>query len=225
MSLPDDILEEIRSITSGLIKLGLSDDQKFPSDKVKQGNIREVGFGDTINLSVALKNIPYSEIYDELSNGKMYNIRLIDGGLIQFSYMFEGDALCKHRLAYFSSPHLESYQVEPEIYEEDEIYADFVMRNIVSFPIRFDYDSSDEKHVLISHPKSHLTLGQYLNCRIPVCSPLMPSTFILFILRNFYNTAYSFFNSKLCIRESYMPPVIGAEEEQIPHLRLVIREA
>jgi hypothetical protein len=41
------------------------------------------------------------------------------------------------------------------------------------------------------HPASHLTLGQYENCRIPVSGPLGPNSFGMFILRNFYCRAYT----------------------------------
>lgn len=44
---------------------------------------------------------------------------------------------------------------------------------------------------------SHLTIGQYKNCRIPVVRPLTPSQFITFILRNFYHTAYNKYCQKL----------------------------
>ncbi len=221
MALPDDILKEIREVTSELIKVGLSDEQNFPSDK-SDGNIRAVSICGHHDLSITLKNIPYKAIYEELIKSKLFNIKLIDGGLVQFMYTFFNNELIKHRLAYFSSPFLESYQNDPEIYEDDDLYADFIQRNIVSFPIRFDYDIDNEKHIVISHPKSHLTLGQYLNCRIPVCSPVTPSTFILFILRNFYNTAFKSFDSTVAITDTFLPTDIDPSEARIPHLRLTL---
>lgn len=42
----------------------------------------------------------------------------------------------------------------------------------------------------IEHPYSHATFGEYEFCRIPVNSPLTPSIFMNFILRNFYNYAF-----------------------------------
>ena len=51
----------------------------------------------------------------------------------------------------------------------DEIYADVVGREVVPFPLRFDYDARVKKQE-VYHPACHLTLGQYTNCRIPVSS-------------------------------------------------------
>jgi hypothetical protein len=69
------------------------------------------------------------------------------------------------------------------------MYADAVMRQVVTVPVRFDFDDRDGVPKNIEHPRSHLTLGQYSNCRIPVSAPVTPGVFIGFILRSFYNTA------------------------------------
>ena len=144
---------------------------------------------------------------------------MLDGGLIQMFYTFKAGILASHRLAYFPSPSLEAYQNEPELYEEDEIYADILAKNVVAFPIRFDFDNNDKLFKPVSHPKSHLTLGQYKNCRIPVSAPLSPIVFMKFILRNLYSTATTT-AGELDIQETIFPANIHAHEEQIPHLRL-----
>lgn len=100
-----------------------------------------------------------------------YNMRMLDGALIHMMYRFRNNQLEAHRLAFFPSPFLGEFQNNPEIYLEDEIYAEVIMRNIVPFPLRFDFDCREEVVVEMYHPKSHLTLGQYQNCRIPVSSP------------------------------------------------------
>ena len=111
---------------------------------------------------------------------------LIDDAVLQMSYEFKGNTLRKHRLSFFPSPSLEFFQNQPEIYEEDQMYGNIVQPNTVPFPIRFDFDV--EAHSVVQHPKSHLTLGQYKNCRIPVCYAITPISFIKFILQNFYNS-------------------------------------
>ena len=153
-----------------------------------------------------MKNIPYSEIYDRLIKAKAYNLKLRDGGLIQMMYTFENGTLVSHRLAFFSPPRLDEVQNAPEIYPDDadedddapndaneKEDADAVARNTVAFPIRFDYDARDDARQEPAHPKSHLTLGQYRNCRIPATAPLTPEHFMDFILRNFYHTAFTQF--------------------------------
>ncbi len=123
-------------------------------------------------------------------------------------YVFVGGVLERHRLAFFPAPHLEEFQNNPDIYLEDEIFADIVAKSIVPFPVRFDYDTRDGIHCELTHPKSHLSLGQYENCRIPVTAPMTPFGFIDFVLRNFYHTAFDRYAEKL-------PPRGGSFEESI----------
>ncbi|BBW91049.1 hypothetical protein PS1M3_11360 [Pseudoalteromonas sp. PS1M3] len=179
-----DVLKDIGIITSKLIEIGLSVDQNFPrqSDNSGQQLISYDNYSDT---SVALKNIEYKEIYGELDKERQFNIKLLDGALLQFFYCFEGNTLIKHRLCYFPSPDFESFQNEPELYlDESKIYADILLKSVLPIPIRFDYAPNDS--VIVEHPSSHLTLGQYKNCRIPVESAICPSSFTNFILRAFY---------------------------------------
>ena len=121
MMMKQKIIKQIENITSSLIKVGLSVEQNFPSSQ--NGSIYINGKQD---LSIALKNISYKEIYTVLEKDKNYNIKMIDGALIQFMYLFEEDKLIKYRLAFFPSPSLEEFQNNSEIYEIDEIYADVI---------------------------------------------------------------------------------------------------
>lgn len=177
---------QIRALTIKMVELGLCDDQQFPTfDDL--GAIKKISIPGTPNFSIAMRNISYREIYDELSKSRSYNFRMIDGALIQIQYTFEKDSIDSHRLSFFPAPDLEAFQNEPEIYIEDEIYADFLQKNTVTFPIRFDFNICDKLHIDINHPKSHLTLGQYKNCRIPVNCPVAPATFIK-LVRVFFAT-------------------------------------
>jgi len=205
------IYNQITKITSTLINCNLSVSQNFPSNQ--QGNISYSGIED---ISIAMKNIAYEDIYKKLEETKNYNIKMLDGALIQMLYSFESEKLVSHRLAFFPSPHLESYQNEPDIYEEDEIYADILAKNIVTFPIRFDYDPKNFKEM--DHPKVHVTLGQYKNCRIPVSEPLTPELFITFILRNFYNTAYCKHSQEITVGRERFDRTISDAEKAIFHL-------
>ena len=186
----NEVLSEIQLITSKLIKLSLSEHQNFPSEK--EGYVYISGNYDN---SVALRNLPYTDIYEVMESEKNYNIKMQDGALIQFMYTFNEGNLVKSRLTFFPSPFLEEYQNNAELYQLDEIYADIIHKNIVSTPIRFDFDP--DNHEDIHHPVSHLTIGQYKNCRIPVSKPLSPVEFIKFILMNFYNTVSVKFSKEL----------------------------
>lgn len=218
MITPEIVRNQMQRIVEELIFVSLSVDQTFPSKRT-EGSETKIDFGKA-DISFALRNKPYREIYDELLKTKSYNFKLIDGAIVQLMYKFEGNQLKNHRLAFFPSPYLEKYQNNPELYENDEIYADVIRKDVVPFPIRFDFDSRAEVVVDVEHPQSHLTLGQYLNCRIPVSAPLTPSLFILFILRNFYNTAFAKFSEKITSFNDFFEQTITVKERNLIHIQI-----
>ncbi|MCL1472699.1 DUF2290 domain-containing protein [Argonema antarcticum] len=212
------IYNEIATVTTKLISIGLSVTQNFPSSTNIGKNSCQIAYSDMQDLSIVLKNVDYKEMYNELDKNRNYNIKMIDGALIQFMYTYEKNNLSSHRLAFFPSPFLEDFQNAPELYENDEIYADIIAKNILPVPIRFDYDP--DNHQELHHPKCHLTLGQFKNCRIPVCSPIAPSTFIYFILRSFYNTAFRKFTDELTFSSNLFQETITVAEKKLLHIAI-----
>lgn len=217
----DNIRKQVAILTSDLVKLSLCNHQNFPSVTTSAGGFKDVSFSSTRDLSVVLKNQPYREIYAELERSQAYNLKMVDGALIQLMYRFKGSTLKSHRLAFFPSPDLEEFQNNPEIYESDEIFADIIMKNVVVFPLRFDFDASEEIFQELDHPKSHLTLGQYANCRIPVSAPVTPFGFIDFILRSFYNTAHRKYSAEISAfhQEAFLN-TISDSERKIVHVQV-----
>ncbi len=197
MPTPNQIEKQINELVKFLVERGLSDDQNFAFQQSVSSGFVKITFKGANHVPNALKDRVYKEIYQLLVEERVYNVKMLDGALIQMMYEFSAGTLRSHRLAFFPSPHLEEFQNNPDIYLDDEIYADVVAKNIVSFPVRFDYDARDDQHQELVHPKSHLTLGQYENCRIPVTAPLTPVRFIDFILRNFYHTAFKRYADEL----------------------------
>ncbi|WP_181314736.1 DUF2290 domain-containing protein [Photobacterium phosphoreum] len=185
---PKQTITAISNITAKLITAGICDDQNFVAE-VKTHNETHINYSGFSDVSIALKNVEYSDIYNYLSAGRQFNYKLIDGGLIQLLYCFnEKQELIKHRLCYFPSPDFEAFQNDPEIYLDESIYySDIVLKSILPVPVRFDYDPANFEE--LKHPASHLSLGQYKNCRIPIVAPICPANFINFILRSFYCTA------------------------------------
>ena len=214
---PGQIHQQVVRLTADLVGLSLCNHQNFPSLRDLGHGIKEVGLGVKSNMSVALKNVSYRDVYDELERTKTYNLRMLDGALIQMMYRFNNEEIEAHRLAFFPSPYLEEFQNNPEIYIEDEIYAEVIMKNIVPFPLRFDFDSRKEVVREVEHPKSHLSLGQYENCRIPVSAAVTPFHFICFVLRNFYHTAYAKYCNEITSykRECFIPTIFESEQEVI----------
>jgi hypothetical protein len=215
---PQQTLKQINELTQALVGLSLSNEQNFPSTQGRFKAAFEISVSTAAGMSVALKNVPYRDIYGELEKARCFNIKMLDGALISLRYRFHAGTICEHSLAYFPSPDLDHFQNEPEVYLDDEIYADVVAKNIVPFPIRFDFSADVAKFKDVDHPYSHLTLGQYENCRIPVCSPLGPIAFGGFILRNFYNTAFRKFTDQFPASKLGFTNTISAKERKIPHV-------
>jgi hypothetical protein len=188
------VKKEIEDIINFLVSNSLSTFQQYPIIKDYPENIKKIEWDTVSNLSICLKNLEYNLIYSEISKNHDYTFKLIDGNIIQMLYTFKNNELYSHRLAMFPSPDLESFQNQPEIYENDELYADIIAKNLVSFPIRFDF-CKDEVISTHEHPLSHVSLGQYKNCRIPAYGPISPQVFMKFILENFYNTFYEIYKS------------------------------
>ena len=188
MSTPNQIEKQINKLITFLVGVSLADDQNYAFQRTPQGKVVRIIFKGSEHLSVALKEESYYKIHRNLAKERVYNVKMLDGALIQMTYEFVDKKLQRHRLAFFPSPILEGFQGESDIYLEDEIYGDIVSRNIVPVPLRFDYDIRDASYRELFHPKSHLSLGEYPNCRIPVTSPITPVRFVDFILRNFYDT-------------------------------------
>ncbi|MHB8151305.1 MAG: DUF2290 domain-containing protein [Desulfobulbia bacterium] len=215
---PQQTLKQIKKLTEALVGLSLSNEQNFPATHGKINAAFEITVSTAAGMSVALKNVAYHDIYNELEKARCFNMKMLDGALITLRYRFKAGVICEHSLSYFPSPDLEHFQNEPEVYLEDEIYADVIARNIVPFPVRFDFSDDPAKFVDVHHPYSHLTLGQYENCRIPVVAPLGPLAFGGFILRNFYNTAFRKYSEKIPVSALAFANTITANERKIPHV-------
>lgn len=215
-----ETLRQLEQLTTAMVGLSLSNDQNFASTHGDIDGDFEITVNNATSMTVALKNIAYRDIYRELEKARCFNFKMLDGALVTLRYRFRVGEVCEHVLCYFPSPDLEHFQNDPEVYLLDEIYADVIERNIVPFPVRFDFSDDAEKFVEVHHPYSHLTLGQYRNCRIPVCSPLSPLTFGGFILRNFYNTAFRKYSNEIPAAELLFSNTITANERKIAHVVL-----
>ena len=219
--MPDSrqIAGEINGLVSYLVETGLADDQRFAFQKTVDGNLREVTFQGSEHVPFALRNRPYEEIYQHLLQQRAYNVKMLDGALIQMMYTFAGEVLHRHRLAFFPAPHLEDFQNDPQVYLDDDLYADMVAKRVVSFPLRFDYHDEENGRELV-HPKSHLTLGQYRNCRIPVTAPMSPFWFMDFVLRNLYHTAFLRYADRLPRQSDGFAPSIRPPEQAVVHVSI-----
>ena len=216
----DDTLREINELTVAMVGLSLSNEQNFPSTRGSTNASFEITVKNAASLTVALRNVSYRDIYYSLSEAGCFNMKLLDGALVCLRYRFEDGEVVEHCLSYFPSPDLEHFQNDPEVYLSDDIYADIVGRNVVPFPVRFDFNADTGRYVDVDHPYSHLTLGQYENCRIPVCSPVSPLAFGAFILRNFYNTAFLKYAEEIPAPGFRFDRTISQNEQRVAHVVL-----
>lgn len=107
MPTPSQIVKQINELTKYLVEESLTDAQYFAFQRPISGGLSEVTFQNAEYLSIALKNLPYKEIYERLVQGEAYNVKMLDGALIQMMYAFADGTLQRHRLAFFPAPHLE----------------------------------------------------------------------------------------------------------------------
>ncbi|MXX38988.1 MAG: DUF2290 domain-containing protein [Gemmatimonadetes bacterium] len=215
MTNPNQIVDHINELITYLVTISLADDQCFAFQRPDR-DIVQVTFEGAEHVSIALRDRSYREIYQHLKQDRAYNVKMLDGALIQMMYAFANGTLQRHRLAFFPAPHLEEFQNNPDIYQDDEIHADVIAKNIVPFPVRFDYDAGHYQELV--HPKSHLTLGQYEHCRIPVTAPMTPFWFIDFILRNFYHTASVRYTDRLPAQGGSFAESILPAERDVVHM-------
>ena len=117
-----------------------------------------------------------------------YSALLLDGGILQISYDFDGQIVVAHRLCFFPCPFdLDVSLVRElpfrdviELYAESSQFDDIRLRT----PVRFDYDFVNAA-VNDQHPTTHMTF-QWSHVRLPVVSPLSLGHFVRFVFRNFY---------------------------------------
>lgn len=211
------VFNQINKLTSDLVGTPICSDQNYPIQDGPSWDTCRIDISNS-GITVALKNKPYRELFYELLEARSYNLKLLDGALVQLQYKFENDSLVSHRLAFFPNPDLSDFQNNSEEYLDDEIYLDIIDQRIVVTPLRFDYDNRATVARNIEHPLSHLTIGQYNNCRIPVICPLTPWQFISFIIRNFYHTAYNKYCDKLTAYHEQFEKTITEDESRILHL-------
>lgn len=211
MSLANEIYQEIRVLTQHLTAASICRDNQFPVSASGPGGIVEVYPAKSMNLSGAMRDVPYHEAYLAARNGLAYNMILLDGAMISLRYKIRPakKEIVKHTLNFWPSPRLMASDQATWIYDEDEPFGDAVdFGGVLPVPVRFDY--APEQFVELSHSKCHATFGQYPNCRIPVAGPVRPGLFLDFILRNFYsrelgslgkNFPFEFFECSKCITQ------------------------
>ncbi|WET80541.1 DUF2290 domain-containing protein [Amycolatopsis sp. QT-25] len=181
------LIKDIKAISAFLIEKSLADDANFPTVLDGPEKREYVEYVRGADYAGMLRDVPYRKVYEAQALGRQYNLRMLDGALLQMSYELKGGELEKSRHAYLPSPSLLHFHEAADLYYEDDLYLDVVAHREVLVPIRFDYDSREGVSSSLRHPVSHLTLGQFKECRIAATGPMTPYFFTEFILRSFYD--------------------------------------
>lgn len=126
----EKVFRELKKVTRELIRCGLAEEYNYPV--IQQ---MDIVWEKYQNISLYLRNMDYSTIYDEIEKNHNYNVKLPDGGIIQLMYRFNrtGTELISHRLGYYPSPSYELYQNDPELYDVDYIYGDILNKRFQSW--------------------------------------------------------------------------------------------
>ena len=212
---PKSVLRQASDFMEYVVSMGLANGENVPILRSSR-EATEVTFSKAHFVSVALKDQGYQDVHDELLDRKAYNFKMVDNALIQMMYKFGIEGLVKHRLAFFPSPILVDFEIHPDSYLHEERWLHVARRRTVPCPIRFDYDLTAAR-LDSAHPKSHLTIGQYESCRIPVSAPLMPRMFADFVLRHFYGASVA---DGLPHSRIHFPASISMDERKMIHLEV-----
>lgn len=94
------VFNQINQLTSDLVGTAICNDQNFPIKRGRSWDDCQIEISN-INVSIALKSRPYRELFYEMERARSYNLKLLDGALIQLQYKFENDHLASHRLGFF----------------------------------------------------------------------------------------------------------------------------
>lgn len=222
MTLPKRIRKQIDDLVGLLIDKNLSVLQNFAILRGDDHGKCEVSFPDDDKISIALRSRPYGEVFRRLVENNSFTVMMRDGALIQLMYMFFNGELLRHRLAFFPAPADGQWEFYSSGFEGDEGFSDSIDVGSVPFPVRFDFDSRANIAHNPNHPKSHLTLGQYKGCRIPVTAPVTPSAFVNFIIRNFYYSDFPKICNNFPDGDTVFPESILPGERETIHVSIPV---
>src|SRR5688572_8006766 len=114
MSLANEIYSEIRVLTQHLTQANICQENRFPELVVRPQGITEVYPEKAMDISAALKNVPYGDAYESMRRSKSYNMVLLDGALIHLRYCIHTKKkIVKHSLSFWPSPRLNSLDQTP----------------------------------------------------------------------------------------------------------------
>jgi len=165
------------------------------------------------------KNVMYDTYMDAQSMmenvlmDNQYLIELYDKSVFQFECIVEDEEIKKIRMVFFKKDNI-IWEIDKLNYiESQELEQDDWFEHDFGIPImiRIDYDPME--YVDVIHSKTHMTLFNSQNCRIPMKTYFMFSEFVYFILDSFYNIQIR--KSPICYNNNIS---ISANELKVYHI-------
>lgn len=218
MALLGSLERSIQSIIHALVEQGAADRFSMPSVTTANRFTGDIGFRGGVDISWVLRDQSYRDLYSEILSREMFHVVLPDGGILQFMYVVRLGRVTKHRLAFYPAPHLRPFDSDVSTYLRDSIWGHVVSEYQMPVVLRFDFDADEAAFVPITHSYSHLTLGQYPNCRIPVSGPIPPWVFVSLVLRNFYRRCFEKLRPERIFSEISFERTLGRDEEDASHI-------
>ncbi len=127
------------------------------------------------------------EIISDLQACKQYSLLLYDKSIIQAEYILDDDNLTKSRLLFVKLQNKVWRKEELDELMNDPNNLDECLDEPIGFPIMIRMDYDPENHVECEHPKSHMTLNNLEECRIPLKAPLSLGSFAEFVFWQVYH--------------------------------------
>ena len=189
MTTPAEIRARIEDLSVRLVSGGIA--VAFnPPLVLRQGGSSRVTWSRSPALSELFGRFATIAEYRKYVRENEFSVMLVDGALLQLSYVLERDEVVGHRLGYFPCPIVFDAEEAAEFTVEELLDAtgeDWQERVRLRTPIRFDFDPGAAR---TDHPSSHMTISEEC-CRIAVHAPISVGHFVRFVFRNFYPSWWS----------------------------------
>ena len=221
---------DLNQINQWLLKTSLIESYNIDYTIVKDNFIIEPKFRDVQRSDLDQYELDkeklsrYEKSYIQMARINDFSFIMFDGAIIQCYFKFKDKNLVRQNMSFYQSPFRKPFDLYPESYfTGSDDHARFLLMSDLGSVIhfRFDYDPVNFKEYF--HPRTHLHLGMFENCRIPVLRPLCVLSFFDFIIKNFYSELYAAFNAHLkkfkgLFKERCYPETITPLEKNTLHI-------
>lgn len=198
------IVQDFDFVVSQLLKHRLYLDGNKLIVRDCEGNQEEITWsGKTGKNYMFDTSMEAKDMLVKILDSTQFLIELYDKSIFQFECIIDNEEIQKIRMAFLKKDGKIWAVEELDFIESQEVVVDEWFEKDYGMPIiiRIDYDPSEYKDIV--HSKTHMTLFNVTNCRIPMKKYFMFSEFVSFVLNTFYG---------VCIDKS---PVTYNENETI----------